>query len=91
MTNEERFRRFHEENPAVYLWLRRMAVNMVKAGWKHYSIKTLWEVLRWRSDIARDPKEKWKLNNSYHAFYARELMARNPELAGFFETRERKR
>lgn len=31
--------------------------------------------------------DEYKLNNDYRAFYARLLMANEPELAGFFETR----
>jgi hypothetical protein len=91
MTNEERFRRFDENNPALYLRLRAMAIELARSGRRRYSVKTLWEVLRWRNDLIRDPRERWKLNNSYTAFYSRELMAREPELAGFFETREKRK
>jgi hypothetical protein len=91
MTNEERFRRFHKENPKVYLHLREMALQLRARGRKVYSIKTLWEVLRWKIAVLGDFREGWKLNNSYTPFYARELMRREPELAGFFETREKRK
>jgi hypothetical protein len=34
--------------------------------------------------------DRWKLNNNYTAHYARLVMNQEPDLAGFFETRQRK-
>lgn len=83
----ERFERFHSENPQVYAWLRHQALLLKKRGHHRYSIKTLLEVLRWRSDVRTDGRDGFKLNNDFTAYYARLLMQREPELAGFFETR----
>jgi hypothetical protein len=51
----------------------------------------MWERLRWVSyiDVLRDETaEKYKLNNNYKAEYARFIMRREPDLEGFFRTRE---
>ncbi len=85
---EVMFRRFHEANPHVYDTLREMALRLKRAGRSRYSIKGLFEVLRWSH--AQTTGDEFKLNNNYHALYARELMNREPLLAEFFELRERK-
>jgi hypothetical protein len=59
------------------------------------SIKQLWEVMRWEIAMTTnedmenpdDPENKLKLNNNYHAYYARLLMETVPELSGRFRVR----
>lgn len=80
----DRFERFHDENPDVYDELRTLALDLKKKGRTRYSIKCLFEVVRWHRGGCR------RLNNDLHAEYARVLMAREPSLAGFFETRVRR-
>jgi hypothetical protein len=65
---------------------------MKRYGFTAYSMRTIWEVLRWQTDSGRirlRSGEKWKLNDHYAPFYARLLMANHPELKGFFEVRKR--
>ena len=88
-TIEERFRAFHDANPHVYRLLRALALDYKRAGHRHCGMKMLYEVLRYRSGIYTQG-EPYKLNNNYTALYARLLMEREPELAGFFEIRERR-
>lgn len=86
---EAKFMQFHTENPQVYVELRFMAQSLRARGRTHYGIKALFEVLRFhRALTTNDPD--FKLNNNYHAYYARLLMKQEPTLHGFFETRERK-
>lgn len=84
----EKFWEFHFQNPQVYADLRRLALGLVHAGRKHYGIKSLFEVLRWERALYTTGSI-FKLNNNYHALYARILMDDEPELAGFFSTRFR--
>jgi len=86
LTPAERFEAFHEAHPEVYAELRALALRLRTAGVKRYGMKSLWEVLRWHR--ALEKTEERKLNNDYTAYYARLLMANEPELEGFFETRE---
>jgi len=81
------FEAFHAQNPQVFNKLRKNALWMHGQGKKRTSIKRLYEYLRDDPSMITDG-EKFKLNNNYHAFYARKLMDENPELRGFFVTRQ---
>ncbi len=86
-TIAESFQEFHTLNPHVYDILRREAL-LVKGAGKRVSMKGLFEHLRWEYMVHTNHQD-YKLNNNYTAHYARMLMEREPELAGFFETRRR--
>jgi len=88
LTSEEHFAQFHEANLHVYDELARLSFRMLHSGRKRYSIRGLFEVLRWNRSLATQTGD-WKLNNSLSAHYARKLMRDYPELDGFFELRER--
>lgn len=89
-TAGERFWRFHEQHPLVYQLLVRFAREWKRAGHRRCGIKMLWERVRWEVGIEGlpDSSDDWKLNNNYHSRYARLMMRQEPDLAGFFETRE---
>lgn len=87
-TTEERFAAFHAANPHVYDSLRDMALTLKAQGSRQYGMKALFEVLRFNNAL-RTQGDAFKLNNNYTSHYARLLMDEVPELAGFFETRER--
>lgn len=82
-----RFEEFHRDNPEVYLELLKLARRARREGMERVSIKMLYEVVRWHRLLATTDRE-FKLNNNWHASYARKLMAEHVELAGLFETRE---
>lgn len=85
-TTRERFEQYHAAHPVVYQELRRLAYEMRKRGFSSYSIMTLYGAARYR--LSLDSGEDYKMNNNYMPHYARLLMQAEPELAGFFETRE---
>lgn len=83
------FQRFHERNPLVYKALVEHALALKAAGVERYSIKALFEVVRYNAYLdTTDPNSPWKLNNNYTAEYARKIMKEHPILDGFFRTRE---
>lgn len=84
---EEKFREFHEANPHVYRELRRLALQMKARGREQWGIAGIFEVLRWNRAMQTDAPD-YKLCNTHRAFYARLLMEKEPELEGFFYTRE---
>lgn len=86
-TIQERFQAFHEQNPQVYAALRDLCLDRKRRGFRHWSIKCAWEILRWLGEMHTDG-EDFLLPNDYHSRYARLLMEREPELDGFFTTRE---
>ena len=88
LSREMRFLEFDRKYPWVYTSLHEMAVQLKGAGFKRYSMRTMWEVLRWQQD-RKVAGGKWELNDHLAPFYARKLMRENPRLRDFFETRQR--
>jgi len=85
---EERFAKFHRENPHVYRELVRLARIARGKGLNKYSMKALFEILRWNHVTTTG--EEFKLNNCFTRFYSRLIQEQEPDLRGFFENRERK-
>jgi hypothetical protein len=81
------FAAYDAENPQVYQTLRRFALEAKRAGVTHLGIAALYERVRWFTAVEAQG-DGFKVNNTWRAFYARKLMAEEPELAGFFETRK---
>ena len=82
----ERFEAFHALNPHVMRALIRLARWTQNDGWRVCSIKLLFEQLRWQWAV-QTQGDVYKLNNNFHAYYARLIMHRHPDLAGFFRIR----
>lgn len=80
------FLAFHAANPHIYDALVVLARRAKAAGRKRAGIGMLWEVLRWDIFI-RTTGTEYKLNNNLRSRYARLIMHREADLAGFFETR----
>jgi hypothetical protein len=78
---------FHANNPQVYRLIREYARRLKTAGRARYSIKTIWSVLRWQSDVQTDGQH-FKLDDRYYSRYSRLVMEQETDLAGFFNTRE---
>ncbi len=89
-TTQERFEEFHRRHPHIYRLLLTYAREAKQRGFRQYAIKTIWELVRWHSDVitGTGAKEEFRLDNNYPSFYARLLMRNEPDLAGFFHTRE---
>jgi hypothetical protein len=87
---EDSFWRFHADNPQVYSELVKLAREWrSRRGLATCGIKMLYEVCRWNLTL-RTEGEPLKLNNNYHAFYARLMMALEPDLEGLFSLREQR-
>jgi len=84
---ETRFNLFHKANPHVYRMIRQIALDLKLTGHKRMGMKAIFERLRWLY-MVQTKGDVFKLNNNYTSHYARLIMAQEPELAGFFETRE---
>lgn len=85
---QDRFERFHAENPHIYKRLEEMATAWLKHGHSRCSIHMLWETLRWQAGsgfFTRD--EEYRLNDHYPARYARLLVENHPEWESVFNLR----
>jgi hypothetical protein len=90
LTLQERFEEWlaSPDGQFVAEWIRERALQMRHRGWRHYSVKALYEAARFARDVQVGPNAGWKLNNSYTSRLARLLMQQEPELESFFEVRE---
>lgn len=68
------------EDEAYQVWL---------TGRKHYSARTIIEVIRHNSLIS-DNDGEFKINNNNAPDFSRLLMLKYPQMDGFFETRKQK-
>lgn len=90
LTIEGRFSEFHTHNPQVFNKLKLLALELRRKGFTKFSIKMLYEILRWKYMLEVGPvetSESYQLNNIFTSHYARLLMETCPELKGVFETR----
>jgi len=83
---DQRFEAFHARNPEILEQLIQLARAAKARGFRSYTIKGLWEVVRFRSDPVT--AERYRMNNDFTSRYARLVMASEPSLKGFFTTRE---
>ena len=72
----------------VWLAFEAEADKVWERGRRHYSARTIYEVLRHESALRQDaPGEEWKLNNNQVPDLARLYTLMHPDRADFFETR----
>ena len=90
---EESFWKFHKKHPGVYEVLVRLARQWrERRGTKaKIGIGALYERARWevaiQSLVTQDPP---KLSNNHRAYYARLILAENPDLAGIFQLKRQR-
>lgn len=85
MSIDERFARFNADNPLILSELIELARDAKRRGFARYSVKALWEVLRFGCDPLT--AERYRLSNDFTSRYARRVMRDAPDLEGFFELR----
>lgn len=80
---------FHRRHPEVWEMFVKFTFEMIKRGYKNYSVNAIFERIRWEKDsVGGDGVTSFKLNNNYRAFYSRRFMRAYPEHEGFFRTRQ---
>jgi len=84
----EQVNKFHQKNPDVWDLFVYFTNQMVEKGYKNYSVKAIFERIRWEKDAGGDGVNTFKLNNNCTAFYARRFMKEYPQHEGFFRIRE---
>ena len=73
----------------VHIWqaFEQEAAKVISKGYKHYSARTIVEVLRHQSAIAENSTSGWKINNDIIPYLARTFAFYNPHHANLFEYR----
>ncbi len=82
----ERFKRYHRENPDVYIEFKQFAQQMRNAGRSRYSAEAIINAIRWHRDL-KTTGDVFKINNDFKSIYARLLIYYHPEFADFFQLR----
>jgi len=80
------FKNYDNENPKIWDAFVRYSFDAKQKGFDCYSAKGIFEIIRWHTGITGN--DGFKLNNNYHADYARKLMDKYPTFIGFFKTRK---
>jgi len=86
-TVKERFEQFHADNPHVYDVLVSISREGRRRGLEQWSIAGAFEVARYERRFSTTD-ESFKIRNDFKPHYARLIMEREPDLDGFFATRE---
>ena len=84
---EDDFKEFHAEHPDFWDQFVKYTKEAMNRGHKTFGSKAIFERIRWDMGPVTDENAVTKLQNSFHAFYAREFMRVFPEHKGYFETR----
>lgn len=83
-TIDEKFETFRSKYPDAWNKFCALADGLWERGVRHYSSKTLMEVMRYHSDADMRPDCKWKLNNNLTPILSRKYMELHPDRQGFF-------
>ena len=86
MTQDE-FDKWLTDNNHIWRAFEREALRVVRAGYEHYSARTIIEVLRHHSSL-REKDGTWKINDHITPWLARHFLSIYPTLQ-IFETRGR--
>ena len=78
---------YHKENPKVYELVEQYTFQVIGRGYSNYSINSIFERIRWHTDI-ETTGESFKLSNNHRAYYARYFHHLHPEHDGFFRTKQ---
>lgn len=90
MTIDQKFKKYHKDNPRVYDLIVKYSNKVRAAGFKHYGIWAIINQVRWHVDVETQDPDGFKMNNNYCSRYARMVMDNHPHLDGLFRLRQLK-
>jgi hypothetical protein len=84
-----RFRQHRQKYPRVYNWIAETARTAKwEKGYGKWSVSAAVEIIRWSGRFKLEKDEQgYMINDHVASYYAREIMMKEPDLYGFFETR----
>lgn len=83
----EKFCAYHTENPKVYEEFKKFTQKTIAKGFKNYSAKGIFELIRWHSGVTAEQTDGFKVNNNYTSFYARLFEKEHPKHKDYFRKR----
>lgn len=76
------------EHPEIYDFIVEYSRKAKTAGYGKWSVSRCVEVIRWNRSMNLDKDaDGYKINDHVASFYSREIMMREPDLFGFYDTR----
>ena len=76
------FKKYHQENPQIYIEFKRLAFQLINRGHIRLGAKQIFEVIRWHTMV--EGNDRYKVNNNYTSDYARLFENDHPIYAGYF-------
>lgn len=83
---EAKFRVFHANNPHIYELVKRYTFDVIATGRERFSMTSIFERIRWHSNVETRDSEPFKLCQNYIPYYSRLFMEDFPQHRGFFRT-----
>lgn len=86
---QEAFIKFHNDNPHIYIKFKYLAFSAINKGKKKLSAKMIVNVIRWEHFLSTEDSsdKRYRINDAYHAHYARKFMKDHSSHEGIFELR----
>ena len=82
------FSQYDKDHPEIWKEFKKTTLKAIKKGFKNYSSKSIFEIIRWHRSGDLKP-DGFKVNNNYTADYARKFANEFPQYKDFFRTRNR--
>lgn len=83
----DKFVDFHKSNPKVWELFKKYTWELIDAGHKQYSSRTVIDRIRWHIHVETTGGQ-FKISNSHSVYYSRLFHVSFPEHRGFFQTRK---
>lgn len=87
--DNSKFCSYDRANPQVYAEFKRITLATIDKGFKNYSAKGIFEIVRWHTGVEAN-NDCFKVNNNYTSFYARKFEKEFPNHKDFFRKRNSK-
>lgn len=88
LTENIAFQRYDVQHPEVYIRFKELTFEALKKGFKSFSARGLFQVMRFEKGFIKN--DGYKLNNNYTPYYVRKFIKEYPEHRAFFECRKTK-
>jgi len=87
-TIEKAFKKYHKNNPVIYLYYKKYALSWIITGAKKISSKQIIGRIRWEIEVEVHSVDNFKINDAFTAHYARLFTKEYPQYSNIFEFRK---
>ena len=87
-TIEQDFKAYHDDNPIIYEYFKRYALEAVNSGRGKTSAKLIINRIRWEQYIKHNTLTAYKINDAFTSRYGRLFAEDFPQYAGYLTFRK---